>query len=95
MSISLIPLLHQSYIVHFPYSKVRIWALRKLGFSVGEDVYVAQDLCITQNFVYDRGELFIGDRVSIAPRVTLILASHANRSKIRRVIRGRLLYSHR
>lgn len=74
--------------VHFPYSKVRIWALRKLGFSVGEDVYVAQDLCITQNFVYDRGELFIGDRVSIAPRVTLILASHANRSKIRRVIGG-------
>lgn len=63
--------------------------MRQLGHEVGERVYVASDLMITQNFVYDRGNLYIGDRVSIAPRVTLVLASHPNASRIRSVaVRG-------
>lgn len=69
--------------VHFPFSKVRIWALRKLGHHVGKDVYFPADLTITQNFVHSRGLLYIGDRVSIAPDVILTLASHPNASKIR------------
>lgn len=74
--------------VHFPYNKVRIWAMRQLGHKIGESVYIASDVVITQNFVYDRGSLYVGDRVSIAPRVTLVLASHPNASHIRSVIVG-------
>jgi len=47
--------------VHFPYSKVRVRSLRALGWRVGKNVYFPADLVITQNFVYYRGELEIGD----------------------------------
>ena len=51
--------------VRFPFSKVRVKALRHLGYSVGNDVYFPSDLTITFNYVYHRGELIIGDRVAI------------------------------
>lgn len=72
--------------VHFPYNPVRRWSMRKLGYSVGDNVYIASDIIITQNFVYNRGSLEIGDRVSIAPRVVITLISHANASYIRKYI---------
>ena len=61
-----------------PYNKIRIWALRKQGFSVGNNVYLPSDIKIAHNFVYKQGELAIGDRVSIAPGVIIILSSHSN-----------------
>ena len=70
--------------VHFPYSKVRVWALRKLGHQVGQQVYFPADITITQNFVYNRGSLSLGDRVSIGPKVIITLVSHPNASKIRK-----------
>ena len=72
--------------VHFPYNPVRIWSMRQLGYSVGNQVYIASDVTITQNFVYNRGMLEIGDRVSIAPHVIITLISHANASKIRSAV---------
>lgn len=75
--------------VHFPYSPVRRWSMRKLGYSVGDNVYIASDITITQNFVYNRGSLEIGDRVSIAPHVVITLISHANASHIRKYIHVR------
>ncbi len=72
--------------VHFPYNPVRIEALRRLGYTVGEQVYIAGDLTITQNFTENRGTLTIGNRVSIAPCVILTLISHANASAIRKYI---------
>lgn len=72
--------------VHFPYNPVRIWSMRRLGYNVGNQVYIASDITITQNFVYDRGKLVIGDRVSIAPHVIITLISHANASRIRNSI---------
>ena len=72
--------------VHFPYSPVRRWSMRKLGYSIGDNVYIASDITITQNFVYNRGSLEIGDRVSIAPHVIITLISHANASHIRSYI---------
>ena len=56
--------------VHFPYSKIRIRALRKLGYKVGRDVYVAPDLQITMNYVGNHGDLRIGDRVAIGSYFT-------------------------
>ena len=60
--------------------------MRQLGYLIGNDVYVAGDLTITQNFVFDRGTLTIGDRVSIAPRVIITLVSHANASCVRKYV---------
>ena len=48
----------------------RVQLLRWTGVSIGRDVYIADDF-------------MIGDRVSIAPRVTLVTSSHPNNSRIR------------
>ena len=64
----------------FPAWRVRL--LRLCGFTIGRDVYIADDLLIVEELA-DRGNLTIGDRVSIAPRVTLVTSSHPNLSRIR------------
>jgi acetyltransferase-like isoleucine patch superfamily enzyme len=64
----------------FPGSRVRL--LRLCGFQIGRDVYIADDLLIVEELA-DRGNVVIGDRVSIAPRVTLVTSSHPNNSRIR------------
>lgn len=74
------------YLLRFPYNKVRVKALKKLGFMVGTDVYVPDSLIITQNFVNNQGRLLLGDHVSIGPNVTFILASHPNYSRLRDII---------
>jgi acetyltransferase-like isoleucine patch superfamily enzyme len=60
----------------------RIELLRLCGFQIGRDVYIADDLLIVEELA-ERGNLVIGDRVSIAPRVTLVTSSHPNHSRIR------------
>lgn len=69
--------------MRFPYSKVRIWAFRKLGNVCGEDVYFPADITLSQVFVRDRGQLCFGDRVSVGPRVVFVLNSGANASRVR------------
>lgn len=64
----------------FPSWRIRL--LRLCGFSIGRDVYIADDLLIVEELA-DRGNIVIGDRVSIAPRVTLVTSSHPNESRIR------------
>jgi acetyltransferase-like isoleucine patch superfamily enzyme len=64
----------------FPGWRVRL--LRLCGFTIGTDVYIADDLLIVEELA-DRGNISIGDRVSIAPRVTLVTSSHPNHSRIR------------
>lgn len=72
--------------MRFPYSKVRIRSMRKLGYKVGEQVYFPADLVIGQNLVDDKARLEIGDRVSIGPRVTILPMEHANASRVRTAI---------
>jgi acetyltransferase-like isoleucine patch superfamily enzyme len=60
----------------------RVGLLRACGFTIGRDVYIADDLLIVEELA-DRANITIGDRVSIAPRVTLVTSSHPNRSRIR------------
>ncbi len=69
--------------MRFPYSKVRVRSMRKLGYKVGEQVYFPADLVISQNLVDDRAQLEIGNRVSIGPRVTILPMEHANASRAR------------
>ena len=74
--------------VHFPYSKIRCFSLRMLGYQVGKNVYFPSDLVITQNFTGERGILKIGNNVSIGPRCTLVVMSHPNYSKIRNSLKN-------
>jgi maltose O-acetyltransferase len=60
---------------------VRIMLLRWCGFEIGRDVYIADGLMVVEELA-DSGNLRIGDRVSIAPRVTIVTSSHPNRSRI-------------
>ena len=76
--------------MRFPYSKVRVRSMRKLGYKVGEQVYFPADLVISQNLVDDRAQLEIGNRVSIGPRVTILPMEHANASRVRAAINVRM-----
>ena len=64
-----------------PLSKLRIALFRLCGYSVGKDVFIGEDLIISDN-LHDKN-VFVGDRASIAPRVTLITSSGPNLSKIK------------
>jgi acetyltransferase-like isoleucine patch superfamily enzyme len=64
----------------FPSFRVKL--LRLCGFVIGEEVYIADDLIIVEELA-ERGNVTIGNRVSIAPRVTLVTSSHPNHSRIR------------
>ncbi len=78
-----------------PGNGLRIALLRACGFHIGSDVYIGEDLIVTE-ILDDRSEkLVIGDRVAIAPRVTLITSSDPNNSRIGKPpfhpIRGRIV----
>lgn len=60
----------------------RVQLLRWCGFSIGREVYIADDIIIAEE-LKSRGLITIGDRVSMAPRVTLVTTSHPNNSRIR------------
>ena len=69
-----------------PNNKIRIWALRSEGNKVGSDVYLGQSLLVITDSSAKAVKLSIGDRVSIAPRVTCILVSGANKAKVTELI---------
>lgn len=64
-----------------PLSRLRIALFRMCGYLIGKDVFIGEDLIISDN-IHDKN-VIIGDRVSIAPRVTLVTFSAPNLSRIR------------
>lgn len=74
---------HYKVGMKFPFSKVRVRAMKALGHDVGNEVYFPADLVLTQNFVKSRGKLHLGNRVSIGPGCIFVLSSHANASRVR------------
>jgi acetyltransferase-like isoleucine patch superfamily enzyme len=70
----------------FPLNSVRVMALKWCGFEVGSDVYVGGGLVITMFNDVSKCDLVVGKRVAIGPRVTLVLASDANWSRLNRLI---------
>lgn len=62
----------------------RVALLRWCGVSIGRDVYIADDFMIVEE-LGGSDQVTLGDRVSIAPRVTLVTSSHPNFSGIRPV----------
>ena len=67
---------------NFPHFKVRLWGLKICGFQIGKQVYTGEDLLVVHIISERSCHLIIGDRVAIGPRVTLILSSDANWSKL-------------
>ncbi len=70
----------------FPLNKIRKIAIKKLGGSVGEDVYLGPSFFLFSDTSAKGIGVFVGDRVSIAPRVTCILVSGANKAKVTELI---------
>lgn len=68
-----------------PISNLRIAVLRMCGYSIGKEVFIGEDLIISDN-IHDK-KVIIGDRVSVAPRVTLVTNSAPNLSRIRPYIK--------
>lgn len=67
----------------FPLNGVRVWALRRAGYRVGKQVYIGEGFFVVDELDADVCELSIGDRVAIAPRVLVVLASYPNNSRLR------------
>jgi maltose O-acetyltransferase len=70
-----------------PINRIRIALYRRCGYKIGEQVYIGEDLIIS-DLLHDSNNITIGDRVSMGPRVTLITASSPNFSKIRPYIKS-------
>ena len=66
-------------------NKIRQFALKNCGYKIGNKVYLGNEVLIITESGYDV-RLSIGDRASISPRVTFILASGSNNSKVREII---------
>lgn len=80
---------HYKVGMRMPYNKWRVRSLRRIGYQIGEDVYFPSDLTVALNFVYHRGNLTIGNRVSIAAGVIIILSSHSNYSEVSKQVSSR------
>ncbi len=70
----------------FPVNSVRIFGLKLVGSEVGEKVYLGSAFLVITDKREKDSRVIIGDRVSIAPRVTAILVSGSNNSKLKSVI---------
>lgn len=66
---------------HMPGYQIRVSALRLSGYAVGSEVYIGEDIIIIDE-PGDRGMVRIGERVAISPRVTLVVSSRPNSSRI-------------
>lgn len=66
---------------HMPFYRFRAALLRLCGYEVGSDVYIGHDLIIVDE-PDDRGMISIGERVAISPRVTLVVSSRPNFSRV-------------
>lgn len=69
-----------------PGCRIRCQLLRMAGYRIGKQVYIGEDLIIVDE-LDDRGRVRICNRVAIAERVTLVISSNANFSKIRPFIK--------
>lgn len=75
-----------------PWYKLRVVMFRMCGYSIGKDVYIGEDLIVSDE-LDESGNVIIEDGVSIAPRVTLITTSGPNLSIIRpyvKTIKGKI-----
>ena len=70
-----------------PKASIRVWAMRKLGFNIGKDVYIGPYLTMTVGYADKSIKVNLHDRVAFGPNVTLVLATHPNNSRLRAYIK--------
>jgi len=72
---------------NFPLNSIRILGVKLCGYKVGTQVYIGEDFLIVSMISEKSCMLNIGNRVSIAPRVTVVLSSDANWSNLMKNIK--------
>ena len=65
-----------------PGRRIRNRLLRWCGYRIGKKVYIGEGLIIVDDLLEGGTGLVIGDRAAIAPRVTFVLYSAPNWSRI-------------
>ena len=65
-----------------PGAGLRIKLLRMCGYVIGDQVYIGEDFIIIDDLCDTVFNLSIGDRASISPRVTFVIHSQPNESRI-------------
>lgn len=65
-----------------PGCGLRIRLLRMCGYVIGEKVYIGEDIIIIDDLGDNEFSLTIGDRVAVSPRVTFVLHTQPNESRI-------------
>lgn len=65
-----------------PGNGLRKRLLRMCGYVIGKDVYIGEDFIIVDDLGDGQFNLSIGDRVAISPRVTFVLHTQPNESRI-------------
>ena len=65
-----------------PGAGMRVKLLRMCGYVIGEQVYIGEDFIIVDDLGDSQFNLCIGDRASVAPRVTFVLHTQPNESRI-------------
>jgi acetyltransferase-like isoleucine patch superfamily enzyme len=72
-----------------PASSLRIWLLRMCNFSIGEQVYIGEDFIVVDDVKDNTRYLTIEDRVAISPRVTFVVHTKPNWSRIADFVNSR------
>lgn len=67
-----------------PGCGLRIRLLRMCGYVIGNNVYIGEDFIIIDDLDETQSQinLCIGDRVAVSPRVTFVLHTQPNQSRI-------------
>jgi acetyltransferase-like isoleucine patch superfamily enzyme len=68
---------------------VRIWLLRMCNVSIGEQVYIGEDFIVIDDVMDETHYLTIEDRVAISPRVTFVIHTKPNWSRIAGYVKSR------
>jgi galactoside O-acetyltransferase len=83
------PIVHTSlrYVAAWaPTNAMRARSLRAMGHRVGEDTQIGLGLLTVDDAGGEAARLVIGDRAALGPRVTVVLSSHPNQSRLRPVM---------
>ncbi len=65
-----------------PGAGMRVRLLRMCGYEIGEHVYIGEDFIIIDDLGDTDFTLRIGDRASVSPRVTFVLHTQPNESRL-------------
>jgi maltose O-acetyltransferase len=67
---------------YVPGNGLRILLLRMCGYDIGRMVYIGEDIIIIDDLGESSANLTIGDRAAVSPRVTFVLHTQPNDSRI-------------